>query len=196
MARTPRDKRVPRTSREPPPSSGYLDATEQWDVGAFRGAPERDRGYAPTRGSEYEQRVETPPPRWAPRPARAEARHGRVAIRGVARSVQIRDRQDGPDVLLFRVDRYDAEGNRLQPVGVQMTAYRGGQISDGEEVAVNGSWSNGTVRASKVVNLTTGAEAKGVPHAVMRLGYFVIGVPVVAFLVFVLYSLFISHPGP
>jgi len=63
--------------------------------------------------------------------------------------------------LRFRIDRYDASGNRLGPVGVEMHRYRGGQLTDGDEVEVTGSPKDGTLIAKDIVNLTTGSKALG-----------------------------------
>jgi hypothetical protein len=78
----------------------------------------------------------------------------------VARNVQ-RQVRDQTKVLLFRVERYDPSGNRLDPVGVEFHNYRSGGLNDGEEVEVIGSWKRGTLRAQKVTNLTTHAEVLG-----------------------------------
>ena len=81
-------------------------------------------------------------------------------MRGVARSVQ-RHTLGNFDTLSFRIDQYDAAGNRLPPVGVELRPYRGGQVSDGEDVDVVGHWKDGTLRAETVVNRTTGANIRG-----------------------------------
>jgi hypothetical protein len=62
--------------------------------------------------------------------------------------------------LTFRVDRYDATGNRLQPIGVQMYQYRRGQLTDGDEVEVAGNVKHGTVIARRIRNLTTGSDVE------------------------------------
>jgi len=87
---------------------------------------------------------------------------------GVARAVQARTEEAGELSVLvwtFRVEQYDSSGNRLPPIPVELrgTSFEGA-ISDGDEVEVQGRWSKGrTLRAKRVVNLTTGAavEARG-----------------------------------
>jgi hypothetical protein len=91
------------------------------------------------------------------RPARGR-RNGRV--RGVAHNIEIR-RDRERQVLVFRVDAYDGSGDRVAPVSVEIRSLRSGQLSDGEEVEVSGTWSKGTLSASEAMNLTTGAMIRG-----------------------------------
>jgi hypothetical protein len=161
---------------EPDLGMGYLDATEEWSVGrpsdaqkadgldSFEDRAERkdgseDRARSTERGVASERLTGARSGR-APDTVVEEKRHGRATIRGLARSVELR-RVDGEDVMVFRVDRYDPDGNRLRPVGVEVFHHRGGQISDGEEVSASGRWHDGTLRAEKVVNVTTGAQIRG-----------------------------------
>jgi hypothetical protein len=140
------------------PAATYLDATEEWRGGAAE---------API--------VPPPPPRQADPPssspvapvpvsdpAGAPRRRGRGQVRGVARNIQTRRTQDEQEILALRVDRYDESGNRLTPVAVEYRGYTGGQISDGEEVEAHGRWSSGTLRANKILNLSTSSEIRGV----------------------------------
>ena len=61
----------------------------------------------------------------------------------------------------FRLERYDARGNRLRPVQVEMRGLAfEGSLSDGDSVRVTGRWHNGAVRAKAVENLTTGSLVK------------------------------------
>ena len=69
---------------------------------------------------------------------------------------------NGRESLVFRVERYEASGNRLAPVAVELPIYVSGQVSDGEEVDVTGRWHHGTLRAKRIVNLATGARVQGV----------------------------------
>ncbi|MGJ6969633.1 hypothetical protein ACSDR0_47920 [Streptosporangium sp. G11] len=72
-------------------------------------------------------------------------------------------------ILSFRVERYDALGNRILLVPVEM---RGrtihGGITEGDWVRVRGPSKDGTVRAAHVENVTTGAtvRAKAIPTVV------------------------------
>jgi hypothetical protein len=75
--------------------------------------------------------------------------------------VDIRTDQQQQEKLTFRVDRYDAGGNRLSPVSVEMRRHRGGLVTDGDEVEVVGKWSRGTMRATQIRNLTTSSEVRG-----------------------------------
>ncbi|WP_160144305.1 hypothetical protein [Parafrankia sp. Ea1.12] len=79
-------------------------------------------------------------------------------IRGTARYVQVLQTGKGA-VLSFRIERYDAMGNRLRPVGAEFTHYQSGQLDDGDEVS--GRWSRGTLLAKNTTNLSTGARIHG-----------------------------------
>jgi hypothetical protein len=159
-----------------PSAPGYLDASEEWEgrarieVGVpaeVADAPLEDRTVA---DDEWQPRPTDAPPLPPTGGAAASAsedlgiRQGRVTIIGLARSVQVRSAENGPDVLSLRVDRYDPNGNRLQPVGVEVFAYRGGLVSEGDEVEVSGRWHDGTLRSRRLVNRTTGAQVKGFPR--------------------------------
>lgn len=139
--------------------AGYLDVSEEWSGARTVAQPASEHRPAP---------VPTPPrpePRpAAPRPVAAEPdrRRGSARVRGIARSVNVRrGSEQTEDVLTMRVDRYDASGNRLAPVGVELRPYTGGHVGDGEEVEVEGTWKRGTLRAQRIVNLSTHAELRG-----------------------------------
>ncbi|BCI88014.1 hypothetical protein NIIDMKKI_32200 [Mycobacterium kansasii] len=74
-----------------------------------------------------------------------------VRVRGLARAVQQRSTGSRApvEVLQFRVERYDDSGNRLPRLQVEMrgTALLGsgisGQLSDNDEVEVEGVWKSG-----------------------------------------------------
>lgn len=68
------------------------------------------------------------------------------------------------EVLSFRVEQYDSDGNHLDSIPVELggsglwgSTIRG-QLSDGDEVDVSGRWQAGTVRAQLVTNVSTGAQ--------------------------------------
>jgi hypothetical protein len=84
------------------------------------------------------------------------------------------------------VEQYDLAGNRLQPVGVELQWYRGGQLSDGEEVDVVGRWKDGTLEADRILNLTTGAQVRGLPRWGYRLMIGVVTLVAVGVLSFIL----------
>jgi FHA domain len=135
----------------PAPAAGYLDIAEEW-------GPQRRSAPAPQReppGRAPGERTTDDVPA-APSPGPVGNR-----VRGVARSVQIRKRDQDRDVLTFRVDRYDASGNRIPSVAVELMDFEGGHVAEGEEVEVTGRWSRGTMRASRVVNLSTRSEVRG-----------------------------------
>jgi hypothetical protein len=86
-------------------------------------------------------------------------RTGREKVQGIARGVDQRVSDAGP-ILTFRLEGYDVSGNRLPPVPVAVRRYREGLVTDGDEVEVHGKWSHGTLRATRVVNLTTASEVR------------------------------------
>lgn len=93
-----------------------------------------------------------------PRPVHPTGGQGRGELTGVVRRVERRRERNGHDVLVFELDRDDGVGNRLPPVTVQLSPYHGGQVNDGEEVEVVGTWVDGTLRAKTLFNLETGSE--------------------------------------
>jgi sulfur carrier protein ThiS len=174
--------RAPAAAAAPPPAAdvSYLDATDEWrgagaaPPAAPATAPSAATGASPQSTPRAEPAAHTPssprtpPPAAAPTPAApasSQRLSGAGSVRGIARNVQTRRGQDEREVLALRVDRYDAEGNRLPPVAVEYVGYSGGQISDGEEVEVVGRWKGGALRASRIVNLSTNAEVRGTPRA-------------------------------
>jgi len=69
----------------------------------------------------------------------------------------------------FRVERYDEAGNRVLLLPVEMRGlFFQGSIAEGEWVCVHGKRQGGTLRATRLENLSTGAvvEATGVPKRV------------------------------
>lgn len=86
------------------------------------------------------------------------------SIVGEAHNIQHRQEQEArSEILTFRVERYDRDGNRLQPVPVEMRSYSiTGFINEGDQVRVSGTWEGGLLRAKRADNATTGAvvEAK------------------------------------
>lgn len=130
--------------------ASYLDVSEEWSGSVMDASPST--------------RPQSPPPRAAaPTTAVVEApgKRGAAHVRGVARNVQTRRTQDEREILALRVDRYDAAGNRLVPVAVEYHGYTGGQIGEGEEVEATGRWKRGTLRAARIVNLSTASEIRG-----------------------------------
>ncbi|MFC8392514.1 hypothetical protein [Streptomyces sp. NPDC057238] len=82
---------------------------------------------------------------------------------------------------MFRIERYDAAGSRTVLIPVEMRGLTfHGSIQEGDLVRVRGKVKNGTLRATKLDNLTTGAgvHAKGIPKAayIAAVVIFVLGV--------------------
>lgn len=65
------------------------------------------------------------------------------------------------DIWQFRVERFDADGNKLVPIPVEMRglSYRG-SVSNGDEVRVHGRWRDGTLQVENVTNLSTSAQVR------------------------------------
>jgi hypothetical protein len=167
--------RVPGTvlmPESPAPAQGYLDVTDEWrpppGVQAGPGPPGRAQPKADRRPADaaaapiqpYSQAAAGGQAVAGNDPIGTRRNGGFGQVRGVARNVK-RQARDHVSVLLFRVERYDGSGNRLSPVAVEFRNYKSGQLSDGEEVEVIGSWKHGTLRASKISNLTTHVEVRG-----------------------------------
>jgi hypothetical protein len=149
---------TPSTARR----QAYLDQSEEW------GGSARSEDSLPPRSA----------PDGARRPRRISRRSdsdnqtsaaGPVVVRGAARAVQQRTigSQAPMEILSFRLERYDSAYNRLAPVpvelggGMQFSGNRiSGQVSEGDEVEVHGTWGAGTLRAETVVNLSTGAHVQ------------------------------------
>lgn len=193
--------------------AGYLDGGEEWGGGP---APVEPRPEPPAPISAAEEWGDSPAPQPTRRPASATDpsqtpetlrpapsspapamatghRHGHGQVRGVARSVQLRTTEPSGVVLSFRVDQYDAAGNRVQPVGVELRHHRLGQVSDGEEVEVGGRWKDGTLQAERIVNLTTGAQVKG---ASRRARVIITAITLVIFVGGAVFLLFVAITQP
>lgn len=102
----------------------------------------------------------------------------------------------------FRIERYDPSGDRLAPVPVEMrgTSFSG-TVSNGDEVRVNGRWSQGTLRIHELDNLTTGAKIHSNSHPVLQVvACSVIAIAFFAFFVFLgitfVMSVFLGRDWP
>ncbi|MGW5151718.1 hypothetical protein [Rhodococcus koreensis] len=93
------------------------------------------------------------------RNARGQDLSGRTLVEGQAHGIDRPLNLQGEDVINFRVESFDANGNRLRPVAVELRAYTGiqGSIGDGDYVRVDGQWKNGLLRSNRIENLTTGS---------------------------------------
>lgn len=164
----------------------YLDLGEEWLAPPTSPPIAGRRGRASAANPPARRST---PSRVTPSPAR---KRGRGKLRGVAHNVQVRKRDRASDVLSFRVDRYDDAGDRLPSIGVEMAGYRQGPIGDGEEVEVSGRWSRGTLRAKKVVNLSTNSELRR-GRGGAKLATTVAALVVICFIAFVIYSMVAAH---
>jgi len=82
------------------------------------------------------------------------------AFRGIARNVNWRKKggEYPIDVLTFRIERRDNEGNIIDYVPVTMEGYIKGNLADGDEVEVTGKIdSEGLLEAESIYNITTKA---------------------------------------
>jgi hypothetical protein len=159
---------------------GYLDADEEWGAAAPPPA-RRERG--------TDDRPVPPPA--APAPAAEGPRRGRGHVRGVARGVQFRSPHEQGTVVTFRVERYDAAGNRLAPVAVEYRGHSAGHLGDGEEVEVLGRWARGVLQARRVVNVSTGSEV-GTRSALVTIVQTVMVVLVLGFIGAIIVSVVLS----
>ncbi|MEV5551195.1 hypothetical protein AB0L35_34525 [Streptomyces sp. NPDC052309] len=118
------------------------------------------------------------------------------------RGAQVRSEYQGQHhfevVWTFRVERYDAFGNRISVVPVEMRGLTfEGSLNDGDRVRAHGRMKSGTLRVARLENLTTGASvrAKGVPKAVLVIAYIMIAA-IVAFIAWGFHGLFFDVPEP
>ncbi|MEU1458042.1 hypothetical protein [Streptomyces avermitilis] len=97
----------------------------------------------------------------------------------------------------FRVERYDTAGNRIALVPVEMRGQTfEGSIHDGDWVRARGRMRSGTLRVTRLENLSTGASvhAKGVPKAAV-IAFFVFFLLIFAFVAWGAYQV-ITNSGP
>jgi hypothetical protein len=110
--------------------------------------------------------------------------------RGIARSVELRyDEGWKEDVLTFHLTRFDASGNQLAPIGVEMRNPRRGHLTEGDEVDVTGSTKYGTLMAERIVNITTGSEMRRAAPQGVKIALSVLLFVVVAIVLFLSISL-------
>lgn len=105
------------------------------------------------------------------------ARRGETV--GEARAVQMRTEQYGQNqirnVLTFRLERHDREGNRLPPVSVEMRGLSfEGVLVDGDWVSVSGKWRDGTLTARKLRNLTSGGTLRTRSYRLLQTVVFIV----------------------
>lgn len=96
----------------------------------------------------------------------------------------------------FRVERYDAAGDRISLVPVEMRGLTfEGSLDDGDWVRADGRMKSGTLRATRLENLTTGARvrARGTPKPVLVVAC-VLMAAIAAFIAWGFYGLFFDAP--
>jgi hypothetical protein len=179
---------VPPSEERPADDAAFLDFREEWAPAVVEPNPETDR-------SELLPPVTAPPARTSPRTSSEIPTN----VQGIARNVELRfDQTRDTNTLTFHLDRYDAEGNRLAPIGVEFRVHRRGQVSEGDEVAVSGTMEQGTLVAERILDLTTGSQILGgVPKWVKPLLLGILGAVVLIVALIVGFALFhSSNNGP
>lgn len=94
-------------------------------------------------------------------------------VRGLRERQEVGPQKESWTVQSFRLERFDASGNRLSPVPVELRGLRfSGTLTEGDWVEVDPRRSVGdTVRVRHVVDHTTGAVVSGLgPRAGTRIG--------------------------
>lgn len=89
-------------------------------------------------------------------------------MRGVQSRTEHPRESDYETVWTFRIERYDEAGNRVLLVPVEMRGYSfEGAVSEGDWVRAYGKMKKGSLHASRLENLTSGAgvKAKTVPKS-------------------------------
>jgi hypothetical protein len=85
-------------------------------------------------------------------------------ITGVARGVQLRSRsmaQGSTDILTFRIEQFDASGNRVESIPVEVKGLIKGILTEGDTVEIAGKWRSGTtLRPRRIRNRTTGGTVE------------------------------------
>ncbi|WP_129311466.1 hypothetical protein [Streptomyces sp. L2] len=129
-------------------------------------------------------------------------RGGAAFLEGQVRGTQVRSEyrgQNQPEVILsFRVERYDAVGNRILLVPVELRGLSiEGSLADGDRVRAGGRMKSGILRVTRVENLTTGTSvvAKGIPKPLLVLAWVLIAA-IAAFVVWGLSTVLFGSPGP
>ncbi len=93
---------------------------------------------------------------------------------GIVRDFQVRQEQwaerGGEEIWNFRVERYDANGNALQQIPVEMRGLSfSGSVSNGDQVRIRGRWRDRTLRVDELDNLTTHAHVRTKSYRGLRI---------------------------
>ncbi|MFF9621859.1 hypothetical protein [Streptomyces griseosporeus] len=147
----------------------------------------------------YDRHPGPPPPPGPPARPRA-ARNGPAVVEGVVRGAQLRTEYRGEHasevIWTFRVERYDTVGNLLSLVPVEMRGLTfEGSVADGDWVRARGRMKSGTLRLTRLENLTTGAtvRAKGVSRPALVVAYLLMAA-IAAFVAWGFYAAFFGGP--
>jgi hypothetical protein len=132
-----------------------------------------------------------------PKPSSAvrnvDAKPGHIV--GEVRGLQSRSETelDRPRIVwTFRLERYDASGNRLRPVPVEIKGFEFyGSINEGDLVEVEGDATSGTLEVRELYDHTTGSPVTADDKKGNLLGC--VAVLAVAVLIFVLIAIYLSN---
>jgi hypothetical protein len=147
------------------PASDGLGAGMDATSAGFFMPPAQPVTPAPAAASTPPSSRREPPPRDRPSGPAPEARRGSAKVEGQIRGIQQRTERTGDSssqtIWTFRLERYDAAGDRMPPIAVQMRGLSfDGSLSEGDEVRVTGRWRDGTLHSDNVENLTTRATVR------------------------------------
>ncbi|MGW7437174.1 hypothetical protein [Streptomyces sp. NPDC054849] len=123
-------------------------------------------------------------------------------VEGRVSNLQMRNERRGQSdyesVWTFRVERYDAAGQRVTLVPVEMRGLTfEGALGEGDWVRAQGTMKAGTFRVKRVENQTTGAvvTAKGIPKVLLVIaGVFMAAIAL--WIVWVAFQIFTAPTGP
>ncbi|MFZ3467606.1 hypothetical protein ACODT3_39375 [Streptomyces sp. 4.24] len=123
-------------------------------------------------------------------------------VEGQVRNLQARTEQRGQSeyesVWTFRLERYDAAGQRVTLVPVEMRgiSFEGG-LGEGDWVRAHGTMKAGTFRVKRVENETTGAvvTAKGIPKVLLVIAG-VFFAAIVLWIAYIAFQLITAPTGP
>ncbi|NUS01168.1 MAG: hypothetical protein HOV97_01255 [Nonomuraea sp.] len=196
---------APTTAARPEPSPG---PTPEPTPGPERQSPPPPQTAPPQQSQQQPwsaapMRTPPAPPASAGGPGgsspRVPAPVGTARVRGVVRDFQQRRERSlgNTDAELeswhFRIERYDASGNRLPLVPVEMTGLTFcGAVSNGDEVSVEGTWRDGTLRVEELMNLTTNAQVRAKSYRHLRTIVMIIALALFAIVLTVILSSVIS----
>ena len=133
-----------------------------------------------------------------------------IDFTGVVRDLQYRGERWGEHsetaIWNLRIERYDAGGNRLAPVPVEMRGDSfSGSVINGDVIRVKGSWRGCALRVEEFDNLTTGAQVRAMPTPrlpvavlMILLGsiIFMFFSPFIVFFIFIVLVSFAGGAGP